>query len=207
METPTESAPSDTAPAPSDRTRPRHTIATVLLMALLSAGALYGVEWSVREQASPVHAWNFRSLPYEQSPWEFPAPRREQDDEGVTYLAIQTGPGPTLTMDLDTSTIRTVRATVEITRESNGEPVPYALEWYWASEDDIAAAGDNWPFSTERGTTFRLLDRHAPTIHTAQLSRHKTWKGSIAKAYIGVKIPPHEIGPFQIRTVHIEFLE
>ena len=210
MESPIEGRPVPTG-TPSPRAarpaRPKHTIATILLMALVSSAVLYGVRWSVREESSSIHVWDFRTLPYGESPWTFPSPRLEQDNEGVTYLAIETGPGPILAMGLETGTVRSVRATIEITRESDGEPVPYALEWYWASAEDIEAAGESWPFSGERGTYFQLLDRHTPNIHTARLSRHHKWKGQIARAFIGVKIPPHEVGPFEIRTKRIEFLE
>ena len=197
----------DSLPITPASRRPEHSLLSIVLMLLLAAGAVYGVGWTMRPQQKVVHSWDFRSLPYESTPWRFPEVKIEQDEGGVIIPTLQTGPGPQLIMDLDTDTVNAVRATVEITRVEDGTPVGYALEWYWSSAEAVAAANGAWPYSTERGVAFRPQNRHTPNIHTAQVSRHKQWQGTIAQGFIGIKIPPRVEGPFFVRLVHVEFLE
>ncbi len=192
--------------APQAR-RPEHSLFSIVLMALLAAGAVYGVGWTIQAPYTVVHQWDFRDLPYAESPWQFPPVKLEQDENGVVIPTLQTGPGPELIMELDTDTVDAIRATVEITRVEDGAPVGYALEWYWSSAEDVTAAAGAWPYSTDRGVAFRPLNRHQPNTHTAQVSKHKAWKGTIAQGFIGIKIPPRVEGPFFVRLVHVEFLE
>lgn len=200
----TEEACSSTA---THRAYPEHTLASILLMGLLSAAVLYGVAWSVQVPETIVHAWDFSSLTAAESPWGFPDVRLEQDDDGITFLIMKTGPGPEMVMELDTQTVRLIRVTAEVTHAVSAKPMPFSLEWYWISAEDIAAADGAWPYSTERGVALKVRDRHQPDVHTVDVSRHKLWKGTIAQGFIGIKIPKEYPGPFQVRIKHIEFLE
>ncbi len=211
MNTPKDGTPhsiEESPPSPTVRRGyPEHNLVSILLMGLVSAAVFYGVAWSVQEQAKPVHTWDFRTLTAEESPWQFPRVMREQNAPGVTFMALKTDPGPELVMDLDTDTVREIRATVEVTHYEDGTPARFSMEWYWASAEDVAAAEGDWPYSGERGTPFKILDRHAPNTHGIRISRHKRWNGSIARGFVAIKFPPSETGPFQVRVLKIEFLE
>lgn len=193
----------ETAPSPSGR--PAHTLASIAVMALLAAAALYGVIWSVQPDSRVVQTWDFSEVDYATTPWLFPRVKKEQEGPGVTFLALETGPGPELFMELDPATVRQVRVTAEILRVPQETPVPFALEWYWARNEDITPGG--WPYAVERGTAFQVRNRHTPNVHTAVVSRHPQWTGNITQAFIGLKFPPDEPGPFLVRILRIEFLE
>lgn len=212
-DTPDETALSSAgAPGQSEkpvvrRGRPEHTVLSILVMFALSAAALYGVAWSVQVPETVVAAWDFTTTPYEETPWRFPEMRLSQDNGGVTYLTPVTGPGPKLRLEVDTAKVRTIRATLEVRRFRDNKKIPFTLEWYWASTSDIASAGDGWPFSVERGMEMEMPNRHYAGTRIARATRHHKWTGRIVQAFIGVKFPEDEEGPFQVRVIRIEFLE
>lgn len=197
-----------TQPAPAQRAGyPETTLVSLLLMIFISAGTLYAVDWSYREEWTPVYAWSFAGAPSDSSPWSFPDSERTQTPEGIAYVTKDAGPGPVLALEFDAESVRRIRATFSVTQTSDGKPAPFQVEWYWASPEDIAAANGSWPFSSERGATFVEPDRHHPEERLLDLRGHPRWKGKIAKAFIGFNIPLSDTGAVKIETKHIEFLE
>lgn len=196
-----------TAPAPTRHAFPEHTLLSLLVMLLLSGGVLYGMGWALKEDVKIVQQWDFSAPVGAESPWTFPKTEQAQTPDGVAYTAAQTGPGPGLTLDFDAATVRNIRVTMAVSRVEDGMPIPYALEWYWASPDEVTAAGEGWPFSTDRGTPFVQPDRHEKEVRLVRIHQHPRWQGAIAKAFLSVKLPDSAVGPFRIETKKIEFLE
>lgn len=188
---------------------PEHTLFSLLIIALVAAGALYAVEWSLREKLTHVHHWDFATMPEGEGPWTFPKEERGKTLEGMAFVIDRTGPGPMLTMDFDASTVRRIRATIAITRVADGMPVPFDVEWYWSSPAEVAEAkaAGAWPFSGERGATFVQTDRHHVEIRQVDIHKHHLWKGPIARAFIGIKFTSAMPGPFRVETKEIAFLE
>jgi hypothetical protein len=186
---------------------PEHSLFSLLVVALLAAGALYAVNWSLREEVTHVHRWNFATLAEGEGPWSFPETERGKTANGIAFVTKGTGPGPALTMEFDADTVRRIRTTIAITRVADGTPVPYVVEWYWASPSHVEEAGGKWPFSTDRGAAFYQPDRHDAEVRQVDIHEHYLWKGPIAKAFIGVKFTGNEAGPFRVETKKIEFLE
>jgi len=195
------------APAPTRHTFPEHTILSLALMLLSSCGVLYGMNWAYKEDVKVVREWDFSIATDVEGPWIFPKAEQAQTPTGVAYTAAQTGPGPALTLNFDAATVRNIRVTMAVSRVEDGMPIPYALEWYWASPDDVAAANGGWPFSTDRGTPFVQPDRHKEEERLVRIHEHPRWRGPIAKAFLSVKLPNSAIGPFRVETKKIEFLE
>lgn len=185
---------------------PEHTVLSLVLMLLVSAGALYGVDRVIQESVTVVQAWEFNAATGD-GPWNFPASDLAHTPTGTAYTAPQTGPGPTLTLDFDSATVQQIRVTMRVTRVEDGRVVPFALEWYWSSPEQVSAAAGSWPFSSERGKPFIQPDRHNPEVYLIDIDRHPLWKGPIAKAFISVKLPDAAAGPYRIETKKIEFLE
>jgi hypothetical protein len=205
---PASESPPPPANAPAAG-RPDHSLASLLLIGLAAVALLYAVRWSVEEHEAVLHAWDFREVPPEETPWTFPELDAAQDGHGVLSLAAHSGPGPELDMALDTDAIGTLRIAIEILRAGDETPVPFALDWFWASADDVAKAEEEggWPYAVDRSVPIRVLDRHAPEIHAAPLHRREAWGGTIARGMIALKFPPDEPGPFLVRTFRIELLE
>lgn len=190
-----------------DATRPpRHTVASIAISLGLVAAALYGVQLTVAAPEGLVHVWDFRRTSHEGTPWSFPMVSNDYDGRGIQSLAYETGPGPMFEQPLETDSIGEIRVTMEINRYQEETPVPFTLEWYWASQGDIDAAGEAWPFSTERGVTLHPSDPSRPETHSARLD-HAKWTGTIARGFIGLKFPDEVVGPFIVRTIRVEFLE
>lgn len=204
--------PAVTADASAPRTSmrpafPEHSLLSIIIMLLLSGGVLYAMAWAYRENLKIVQVWDFSILPAGEGPWTFPKAEQSRTESGMVYTATQTGPGPALTLDFDAATVRDIRVTMAVSRVEDGMPIPYALEWYWASPDDVTAAGEDWPFSTDRGTPFEQPDRHKEEVRLVRIHQHPRWQGAIAKAFLSVKLPDSAIGPFRVETKKIEFLE
>lgn len=201
-----DEAPASTGVTAPPAGRPPHTVLSVLLMALLSAGALYAVAWSLEDPDNIVHAWDFRKVAHDETPWRFPRLGKKQDGNGVMAMAWKTEPGPELIQNMDTAPIGQVAITLEVTRPSDNTPVPVTLEWYWASEADVEAADGAWPYTTERGVTLSIPDPERPNTHVTRLD-HPKWTGTIDRGFIGLKFPDHTTGPFLLRLLRVEFLE
>ncbi len=197
-----------TAPqAPLRPAFPEHSLLSILIMLLLSAGVLYAMAWALREEEKVVQQWDFSAPQRADQPWTFPEAEQNQTPTGMVYTAVQTGPGPALTLNFDAATVRNIRVTMAVSQLDDGVVIPYELEWYWASPDDVTAAGESWPFSTDRGATFVQPDRHKSDVRLVQIHQHPRWRGPIAKAFLSVKLPDDATGPFRIETKKIEFLE
>jgi hypothetical protein len=205
---PTDSAIDTGCSAPGKRVAyPENTVFSLLVIALLAAGALYAVQWSLREDVTYVHQWNFATMAEGEGPWTFPEKERGKTAAGMAFVVEGTGPGPALTMEFDAATVRRIRTTIAVTRVEDGTPVPYVVEWYWSSPSEVAEAAGKWPFSTDRGATFLQPDRHNAELRQVDIYEHHLWKGPIAKAFIGIKFSGGVAGPFRIETKKIEFLE
>jgi len=203
---------SETPPPPPADTpaagRPEHSLASLVLIGLAAAAVLYAVRWSVEEHEVVAQSWDFREIPHEETPWAFPDLEEVQDGNGVLTLAPHSGPGPELELALDADTVGRVRVAIEVLRAEDKTPVPFGLEWFWASAEDVTEAEEGaGPYSAARRAPFRVLDRRAPEIHTASLRRQGLWGGTVARGMIALKFPPEEPGPFLVRTFRIEFLE
>lgn len=186
---------------------PENTVLSMLIMVLVAAGVLAGVNWAYNDTSTTISRWDFAALDLAQGPWSFPGTEQAKTPAGVSCVVQGTGPGPTLTMDFDADAVGRVRTTMAVTRVADGQPVPYVAEWYWASPEDVAAAAGAWPFSTERGAAFFQPDRHFPERREVRIWKHTLWKGKIAKAFIGIKVATGETGPFRVEVQSIEFLE
>lgn len=197
----------ETPIAPARPMLQEHTVLSIVLMLLLSAAVLYAVNWSLREDRNYTYRWNFAGVQESEGPWTFPQAERAKTPEGVAYVAQDTGPGPALALEFDAGTVRQIRATISVTRIADGRPIPYVAEWYWAGPEEVAAAAGAWPFSTDRAKAFFEPDRNAPDLRQVEVYEHPLWKGAIAKAFISVKVPNRELGPYRIETKNIEFLE
>lgn len=195
---------------PADEKRvayPEHTLFSLLVVALIAAGAFYAVRWSLREDVTYTHQWDFATLANGESPWKFPGKTPEKTTDGIVVVMDRTGPGPMLTMEFDTATVRRIRTTISVTSVQSGLPVPYTVEWYWSSPAQVAEAGENWPFSTDRGAAFVQPDRHNAELRQVDIYKHHFWNGTVAKAFIGVKFTSAVPGPLRVETKKIEFLE
>lgn len=208
MHSNSDALPGGESTTPAGRSNfPEHTLLSLVLMLLLSAGALYGVDRALQESVTVVQSWQFNSATGDDGPWAFPASDLAHSVSGTVYTAPQTGPGPTLTLDFDAATVHRIRVTMRVTRVEDGRPIPFALEWYWSSPEQVAAAAGSWPFSSERGKPFIQPDRHNPEVYLVDIDRHPLWKGPVAKAFISVKLPDAAAGPYRVETKKIEFLE
>lgn len=195
-------------PAPEKRMAyPENTLFSLLAIALVAAGALYAVAWSLREDLVYAQRWDFATMAEGEGPWTFPKAERGKTAAGMAFVTEGTGPGPALTMEFDAATVRKIRTTIAVTRVEDGTPVPYVVEWYWSSPAQVAKAAGKWPFSTERGATFVQPDRHNAELRQVDIHLHPEWKGPVAKAFIGVKFTSAIPGPFRVETKKIEFLE
>jgi hypothetical protein len=186
---------------------PENTVLSILIMILVAAGVLAGVDRAYRDTSTTIARWDFAALDLAQGPWSFPGTEQAKTLAGVSYVMQGTGPGPTLTMDFDADSVGRVRSTMAVTRVADGQPVRYVAEWYWASPEDVAAAAGAWPFSTERGAAFFQPDRHFSEVREVRIRKNTLWKGKIAKAFVGIKVPAGETGPFRVEVQSIEFLE
>ena len=186
---------------------PEHTIATMSLMALLSAAVLYAVVWSVRDPSAAVYSWDFRSVPFKETPWRFPNRERTQDAQGVAYVAQAAGPGPNMVFGFDTKRIKKISAAVEVSRQSDGKPVPFTLEWCWGSLTNSGFGKGAWAFPPERRTGFALVDPSAPDTFTVDLTENKMWQGVVQIGVIGVDFSTDEFAPVIVRIIRIELLE
>tara|TARA_R110001592_G_scaffold131643_2_gene345665 strand:+ start:321 stop:962 length:642 start_codon:yes stop_codon:yes gene_type:complete len=193
--------------APAHRGRPENTIFSILLMALLSAGALYGVAWTIQAKETIVNTWDFRNESLETSPWHFPGDEHTQNEKGTTFVLEGTGPGPEIILPMDSDSLNQIRVTLDVTRTLDNSPVKFFLDWYWATTDDIAAANGIWPYNSQRGIEFLVLDRDLPNTYTAQVGRHSQWNGTIAQGVVTMRILQDEIGPYNVCIERIEFLE
>lgn len=202
-----DALPPTTAPSPARRPFSEHTVFSLLRMVLVSAGVLWGVDRALEEEVKVVQQWDFSTPAGAETPWTFPATDQARTPSGIAYTATQTGPGPALTLSFDAATVHTIRVTMAVSRVEDGRSLPFALEWYWASPEDVAAAGEGWPFSTDRGTPFFQPDRHVDEVKMLRIEDHPRWRGPIAKAFLSVKLPNSAVGPFRIETRKIEFLE
>jgi hypothetical protein len=188
-------------------TYPENTVFSLLIIALVAAGVLYAVKWSLREEVVHAQQWNFATMAEGEGPWEFPEANRSKTASGMVFEIESTGPGPMLTMTFDAAAVRKIRTTIAVTRVADGTPVPYVLEWYWSSPSQVAEAAGSWPFSTDRGAAFFQPDRHNAELRQVDIYEHHFWEGPVAKAFIGVKFTSAVPGPFRVETKKIEFLE
>lgn len=208
MHSNSDALPGGEYPSPATRPRfPEHTLLSLFLMLLLSAGTLYGVDRALEESVTVVQSWQFNSPGDDDGPWTFPAFDLVHAISGTSYTASQTGPGPMLTLEFDAATVHRIRVTMGVTRLADGRPIPFALEWYWSSPEQVASAAGSWPFSTDRGKPFYQPDRHNPEVYLVDIDQHERWKGQIGKAFISVKLPDAAAGPYRVETKKIEFLE
>lgn len=185
--------------------RPEHTILSILVLLLLAAGVLYLVDWSLRENRPAVQAWAF-SEGVDDSVWNFPDPEAAPSPAGMTFEMPESGFGPRLDLQFPAENVRRVEVTVAATHAETGEPVPFALGWYWGRSEDVAESPEN-PFSTGRAMAFHRFVRHRPDSYRVNLDEHPQWHGTVEAAMLTFKFPEAATGPFRITLTRLEFLE
>lgn len=206
VEPESNAAQPDTAPpAEQPAGRPAHTIVSILVMLVLSAGTLYAVGWLLREEWTAVRSWDL-SEPLDEAVWSFPESGAEVSGAGATFEMTASGFGPTLNLDLPAAEANRVQVHVRVTRADNGKPVRFALGWYWARADDVEASPDE-PFSPERAMAFYAFARHRPHTYRVDVANHEKWNGTIKKGLFTVKLPPNISGPVRVTMSRVDFLE
>jgi len=201
---PTES-PATPVPAPlPPGSRPDHTIFSILILLLLAAGALYLVDWVLRDDGNVVQSWDF-TLPLDGT-WEFPDPEAHQTDNGIVFEMKESGFGPKRAFDIPADTVNRIQATINVTQVETGKPVRFALGWYWAREPDMVETPDA-PFAANRAMAFFSFARHRPDTYRVNMNTHELWNGTINAGVFTLKFPADATGPFRVTLSRLEFLE
>ena len=199
----TVSAPPRELPPPGGR--PEHTLLSILILILLSAGALYLADWVLRDEGAVFEAWDF-SAPLESGAWEFPDPDAARSEAGMTIEMAESGFGPKLNQSFPAASVNRIQAVVTAVHAETGEPVRFALGWYWARDTDVAASPEA-PFAVNRAMAFYPFARHRRHTYRADMNTHELWNGTIASGVFTVKFPEDATGPFRVTVSRLEFLE
>lgn len=194
------------APAPDSSDRaPDHTVLSVVLMLALSAAVLGGVEWRLRDRRPALAGWGVGAASFSDPRWSLPAGVTHEGDGGISWELNTEGGVPVLSYEIDADTVRQVRAEAQVVRVSDGEAVPFVLNWNWAHPEE-AADGGSWPSAQERMVTLYRPVRHHPALHQANLGWHPEWNGVIAKMSVSVQLWTNAPGPYRITVRRIELM-
>lgn len=204
IDTSESTAPPQDLPAPGGR--PDHTIISILVMLVLSAGVLYGADWLLRDDGVVVQAWDFTGA-IDTDAWTFPDPEgTTTSPAGTTFALAESGFGPKLNLSINAADVRRIQAKVTVTDARTGKPVPFALGWYWARSEDLAESPEQ-PFSPARSMVFYPFARHRPDTLRTDIYRHGDWQGTIDTGVFTLKFPEGAAGPFRVTLSRLEFLE
>jgi hypothetical protein len=204
--TPTTSPASPPAPPRKEAAgAPEHSVLSMVLLVLLSAGALYAADWVLRDDGKVVQQWNL-AQPVDPTIWEFPGKSATTTAQGMVFEMPASGFGPRLDLSLPTESVRWIKAHVSVVRVDTGKPVRFALGWYWARQQDLEEAPDG-PFSLKRSLVLNPYVRRLPDAYRADMLGHEAWNGTIEAAIFTLKFPEEETGPFRVTFSSLEFLE
>jgi len=185
---------------------PAHTVFSVVLMVVLSAGVLVALEWGLSDSRAPLAAWGTDATLFSDSVWHFPDESTFEAMGEVSYLITQSSPGPILTFPVEAAQARQVRAEVAVVHAIDGTPAPFQLEWYWMRSEQLSA-DDAYPFSKAQAIAFYRPIRHHADRHQVDLSWHDAWTGSIPRMMLGVRLWKGTSGPFRVIVRRVELVE
>lgn len=203
VEAPVVLAPTD---ARTSTGRPENSVASILLMVLLAASALYAADWIVREDETVVQHWDFSTERPDSNAWTFPVEGWTRSTEGVSYEISASTIGPKLTWSFPAAEVSRIRAKVAVTDAATGKPAPFALGWYWARSADLAATPEE-PFNSARGMQFIPIARHWPHELRVYVGNHPDWNGTIEMATLSIKLPAGAAGPFRVTLSRVDLVE